>query len=150
MLYWFPLYNKAKRSYYICILSFLILPPLPPSHPSRLSQTIRLKSVCYTATSHQLLLLLLSRFSRVRLCMTPQMAVHQADQFTYSSIYVSMLLSQSIPPSPSPTVSTSLFSTSASPFLSCKQVHQYHFSRFHIYALICNIYFSLYDLLHCV
>ena len=35
-----------------------------------------------------------------------------------------------------------LFSTSASLFLLCKQVHLYHFSRFHIYALICNICFS--------
>ena len=34
------------------------------------------------------------------------------------------------------TVSKSLFSTSVSPFLPCKQVHWHHFSRFHIYALI--------------
>ena len=36
---------------------------------------------------------------------------------------------------PSP-VSTSPFSMSVSLFLSCSQVHQHHFSRFHIYALI--------------
>ena len=31
-----------------------------------------------------------------------------------------------------------------------KQVHLYHFSRFHIYASICNICFSPSDLLHSV
>ena len=38
-----------------------------------------------------------------------------------------------IPPSPSPAVYISLFSTSMSPVLPCKWVHQYHLSRFHIY-----------------
>ena len=41
------------------------------------------------------------------------------------------------------TVSTSLFPVSASLLLPCKQVHQYHLSRFHIYALIYHICFSL-------
>ena len=45
---------------------------------------------------------------------------------------------------------TSFFSTSASLFLPCKQVLQYHFSRFHVYALLYNICFSLSDLLHSV
>ena len=40
--------------------------------------------------------------------------------FTYVSVYVSMLLLQFIPPFPSPTVSTSLFSMSASLLLPCK------------------------------
>ena len=43
-----------------------------------------------------------------------------------------MLLSQIILPSPSPTVSARPFSMSASPFLLCKQVYQYYFSRFHV------------------
>ena len=38
--------------------------------------------------------------------------------FTYVSIYVSILLFEFVPPSPSPTVPTSLFSVSASPFSS--------------------------------
>ena len=50
----------------------------------------------------------------------------------------------------SPLVSICLFSTSVSQFLPCKPVHLYHFSRFHIYALICDICFSLSDLLHSV
>ena len=56
--------------------------------------------------------------------------------FTSGNVYVSILLSQFIPPSPSPTVSTSLFSMSVSPLLPYKQVHQYHLSRFHIYVNI--------------
>ena len=36
--------------------------------------------------------------------------------FTYGNVYVSMLFSQFIPPSPSPTVSTSVFSRQCSTF----------------------------------
>ena len=49
-----------------------------------------------------------------------------------------------------PLVSICLFSTSVFLFLPCKPVHLYHFSRFHIYALIYDICFSLSDLLHSV
>ena len=49
-----------------------------------------------------------------------------------------------------PLVSIRLFSTSVSLFLPCKPLHLYHFSRFHIYALIYGICFSLSDLLHSV
>ena len=45
-----------------------------------------------------------------------------------------------------PLVSIRLFSTSVPLFLPCKQVHLYHFSRFHIYVLIYDICFSLSDL----
>ena len=51
---------------------------------------------------------------------------------------------------PPPLVSIHLFSMSVSPFLLWKQVHLYHFSRFHIYVLRYNICFSLSDLLHSV
>ena len=47
-------------------------------------------------------------------------------------------------------VSICLFSTSVSLFLPCKLVQLYHFSRFHIYALMYDICFSLSDLLHSV
>ena len=50
-----------------------------------------------------------------------------------------MLLYSSTSP---PTGSMSLFSLSASPLLHCTQVHQYHLSRFHVYALIYDICFS--------
>ena len=39
--------------------------------------------------------------------------------FTHDSVYMSVLLSQFLPPSPSPVVSTSPFSISASPLLPC-------------------------------
>ena len=42
-----------------------------------------------------------------------------------------------------PLVSIHLFSTAASLFLPCKPVHLYHFSRFHIYALIIFVFLSL-------
>ena len=69
--------------------------------------------------------------------------------FTHDSLYMSMLLSQFVPPSPShTTVTTSLVSTS--PFPSYRWVPQYHFSRFHMYVLIANICFSLSDLFYFV
>ena len=49
-----------------------------------------------------------------------------------------------------PLVSICLFSTSVSQLLPCKPAHLYHFSRFHIHALIYDICFSLSDLLHSV
>ena len=74
--------------------------------------------------------------------------------FIHISVYMSIPISQFIPPPPpppfSPLVSIRLFSTSVSLFLPCKPVHLYHFSRFHIYALIYDICFSLSDLLHSV
>jgi len=58
--------------------------------------------------------------------------------FKCVSVYASMLLCPfvlSSLSSPQP-LSVSLFSTSASPSLLCKQVHQHHPSRFHIYVPI--------------
>ena len=46
----------------------------PELRAQRLARLIK----CYQSDSFLLLLLLLSRFSRVRLCATPQMAAHQA------------------------------------------------------------------------
>ena len=43
-----------------------------------------------------------------------------------------------------------LFSASVTLFLCCKEVHPYHFSRFHIQVVICDICFSLSDFLHSV
>ena len=56
--------------------------------------------------------------------------------FTFDNIHVSMLFSQNIPPSPSPTESKSLFCTSMSIFLFCILGYHYHLSKFHIYALV--------------
>ena len=73
--------------------------------------------------------------------------------FIHISVYMSIPISQFISPRTPrfpPLVSIRLFSTSVSLFLPCKPVYLYHFSRFHIYALIYDICFSLSDLLHCV
>ena len=106
---------------YTYITSLLGLPPLTPAHSSRLSQSAWLGSLCYTATSHQVSIL--------------HMMVY---------IYQNDFLHSSRPLLP----------------LLCPQVHVLHlclhsfpanrfiitiFYRFHIYALIYNICFSLSD-----
>ena len=91
------------------------------SPPSGLSQSTGLSSLRHTAFAHWLTIL-------------------------HTMTQVSVLLSQFIPPSPSPSVFTSVFSMSVSPLLSCKQGHQHHLSRFRIYVLIYSICFSLSDL----
>ena len=70
--------------------------------------------------------------------------------FTHDNTHVSMLFSQIIPPSLSPTESKSLFFTSVSLLLSRIQGHRYHLSKFYIYALIYCIGVFLSDLLHSV
>ena len=68
--------------------------------------------------------------------------------FTYGNIHVSMLFSQTIPPSPSPTESESLFFTYVS--LPTTLHVGYCLFKFHIYVLICSICGSFSDLLHSV
>ena len=87
------------------------LPPPSPSHPSGPSQC--------TSPEHPVS------------CIQPGLALC----FTYDNIHISMLFSQIIPPSPSPTESKSLFFTSVSAFSKVKSenhvleylVKPYHF-----------------------
>ena len=119
MLCWFPSYNTATQHNYTYITSLLRLPPLPLSYPSRWIRDCQAGiPVLYSNCSPDI-------------------------YFTHGSVYMLMLLSPFIPLSPFPIVSMSPFSISASPFLPCKYVCQYHFYRFHIYTLISDIYFSL-------
>ena len=71
-----------------------------------------------------------------------------ASCFTRGSVYMSVLLSQSVLLYPSAAVSTNLIFMSASPFLPCKYFHQYYFSGFHIYVSIYDICISFSVLLH--
>lgn len=84
------------------------LPLEPPSHPhppypSSLSQSTRLNSLCYTATSHLLA--------------------------CYMGMYVSVLLSHLTPSLPPP-LYPQVCSLRLLLFLPCKQIHQYHFLTF--------------------
>ena len=65
----------------------------------------------------------------------------RVSDWTELSVYGSMLFSPFVPPLPSRSVPTSLFSMFVSPLLPLIG-SQYHFSRFYIYVLICNTCFS--------
>ena len=58
-----------------------------------------------------------------------------------NSVYMSIPPPNSSHPLIPPLVSICLCYVPVSLFLPCKPVHLYHFSRFHIYASIYNIYF---------
>ena len=95
---------------YTYILSLLSLPPTPlPSHSSRSSWNTELSSLCSIAASHEL--------------------------SVSHTVYMSVLLSQFVPPSPvctSPSLCLRLYSCPANRFIG------YRFSRFHTYALKYN------------
>ena len=58
MLCWFLSYINISQYRYIYVPSLLRLPPTShPSHPSMLSQSTRLSSLCYSANSHWLSIL---------------------------------------------------------------------------------------------
>ena len=70
--------------------------------------------------------------------------------FTYGKVHVSVLFSQIIPPSSSPTESKSLFFISVSLLLSRIWGHHYRLSKFHIHALVYCIGVLFSDLLRSV
>ena len=93
MVCYFLLYNIVNQLYiyiYPHISSLLHLPPTLPIPPLQV------------VTKH--------RADLPVLCSCFPLAIH----FTFDSVYISMLLSHFVPASPSPTVSSSPFSTSAS------------------------------------
>ena len=127
ILWWFLPYIHMNQPWvYMCSPSWSSLPPPSPSHPSRSSQ-----------------------------CTSPEHPVSWIESgvaiyFTYDNIHISMLFSQIIPPSPSPTESKNLFFTSVSLLLSRIYGHCYHLSKFHISVLIHCIGIFLSDLLRSV
>ena len=131
MLCQFLLYNKVNHLYVYIYPHIPSLLSLPPTFP-----TPRLQVV----TKHQ------ADFPA--LCSSFPLAIH----FTFGSINMSVLLSHFIPVSPSRPVSQSPFSTSASLFLLCHQVHQYRLFldficvRQHtVFVFLLLTYFTLYD-----
>ena len=87
------IHHESASGIHVLSPSWIPLPPPTPSSPSRLSQSTVLSSLCHTANSHLLSIL-------------------------HMEMYVSVLFSQFVPPSPSPTVSTTnLFSVSLQCFL---------------------------------
>ena len=90
-----PCSNMNRPWVYICPLPLVPLPTFLTLHPSRLSQSAGFRLLA----SH---------------CKLP-LAIY----FTDGIVYVSMLFSQIIPPSPSFTASKSLFLMSVFPLLPC-------------------------------
>ena len=127
ILWWFlPYIDMNQPCGYMCPPVPKPLPHPSPSHPSGSSQC--------TSPEHPVS------------CIEPGLAIC----FTYDNIHVSMLFSQIIPPSPSPTGSKRLFYTSVSLLLSRIQGYHYHLSKFHIYVLVYCIGVFLSGLLHSV
>ena len=96
------------------------LPPLLPSHPSRISQCPILSSLSCTTNSHGLLIL--------------HMLVYIFP--CYSLYYPTLSFLPTLP------ISISLFSLPESPLHTYKQVHQHQFSRLHICINIQYLFFS--------
>ena len=90
-----PYIDMNQPWVYVCSPILKPLPPSSPSHPSGLSQCISFEC----------------SFSCIELGLVIC--------FTCGNIHVSVLFSQVIPPSPSPTESKSLFFSSVSLLLSC-------------------------------
>ena len=112
VLCWFLLYNNSNgHKYTLSCPSRASRPPHSPPHPSRSSQSTGL-APC------------------------PVELLPAGCPFYITVMCVCQATFSVCPPFYSPAMSTSLFPMSVSLCLPCKLVYQYHFSRFHICALI--------------
>ena len=125
-----PYIDMNQPWVHMCFPSWTPLPPPSPSHPSGSSQC--------TGPEHPISFI------------EPGLVICFTYTCIHGNIHVSMLFSQIIPPSPSPTESKILFFTSVSLLLSRIQGHCYHLSKFHIYALVYCTGVFLSDLCHSV
>ena len=121
-----PYINMNQPQVYICLLPLEILSHISP-HSTPLVVTEQQAELPASQSKFPL-------------------AIYQ--YFAHGNVHISMLLSIHPTLSSCP-LSISLFSVSKCLLLSCTQVHQHHFSIFHIYGLIHDIcfltYFSLYN-----
>ena len=124
MLYWFShIITWISHKYTCASPMWTSLPPGPRPTPLGCHRALGwLNSLWYTAIPHWLSYIYI-------MCL-----------FQCSSLF--------IPPSLFPAVYTKSVPYVCILFLPCKQVHQYHFSRLHIYALIYDISFCLFDIFH--
>ena len=112
LLWVLPYIHMNQPWVYMRSQSWTPLPPPSPSHPSGSSQC--------TSPENPVS------------CIEPGLMIY----FAYDNVHVSMLFSQIIPLSPSPTESKSLFFTSVSLLLSRIQGYRYLLPKFHIYVLV--------------
>ena len=116
-IYDIHIYTYISAYIYIYILTFLSLPPSHLPHPTPIGyHTVLGWAPCFIF----------------------QLPVSYQFYTWWLYIYMLVLLSQLALCFPNPAMSTRPFSTSASLFLPCKWVHEYHFSIFHI----CTLYNS--------
>ena len=115
MLCWF-LQHESATSIPVSPPSRFSLPT--PLHPTRLSQSAELSSLCYTTASHWPSVL--------------HMVIYIFQCYSLSSSHPLLLLCPQI------------WSLYLPLFLPCRVVHQYHFSRFHVYTLIYTIFVFLF------
>ena len=124
--YWFDFCYTSTRINHRCTYVYSLLRLPPTSDPFSFLQVIKspsLSSLNHTENFHWISIL------------------HMFVYMLPCHFFLLILSFLSLP------LSISLFSMSASSLLPCEQVHQYHLSRSHIYALVNDICFSLSDLL---
>ena len=147
---WFLPYNNVNWIQLQNISFLLSLLPLPSCNHFRSSQSARLGCLCYIATSYHLSIWYLIVYISQCYFLVAQLVNNlPAMQETWVWSWVGKIpwrrewtptqafwlgefhglsLSSLVPLSPTP-----LCPQVRSLFLPCKQVHQYHFSRFHLY-----------------